>query len=338
MNKTLEERTLHAKPTRVTHAITEGVLDATNPTSNHRKAKDFLTAALVWLNAGWLAVSVLAAAFAPDVIGAHISFFETWELQVLFAVGSFAFSRIYLELVKVNESTSTLHESMNQLKDEQRNQASGIVNLGGDHAHLCLLYDVRKGALYYGSPGDVNRNILINNETFRVLLETCIDFRDQVNLTEFGLKEKSPLYALGYACSKNFANKFANYHLSRDQRQRFNLTEWLEVWRDYDSKAGFGRIDLDPIENGVFSCRVVIKDSFLMHNHQGISSPCLCKFMEGYLEGLFKNLPAATYDKFDLDVDNIRVVHLKGDCVYFSGDHHKGCVFEVSVPPREPVI
>ncbi len=214
----------------------------------------------------------------------------------------------------------------------RENLAKGIVETR-DGIYRALKYDQKKGMVYYGNIVEADRrNILLNNETIKVMLASVKDLAACEDLAKNQI-----LYGVGFAASSRFAKHFEDY-MQSEAHGEFDLTNWLGQWTEYDSNAGFGHMEVMPrsrVSGEPEVTDIVIQNSFLTHN-MSVGTPkesSLCEFMVGYIEGLLKSFSPDLYESRDLDPEGIRVTHRWEDCYLKHRNAQRGCLFCAEVNP-----
>lgn len=134
--------------------------------------------------------------------------------------------------------------------------------------NVCIRYDRELGSLEkckYKIP-----NVLLRVETFIKILE---------KLSNNGQALKN----LGKEIGEDFAGSFIN-ELAKDKKSLGDSKMVLKEWGAYDSKAGWGLIDLNNClnSNGIFSGSINVTHSIFKKNY--------CDFLEGYFEGVISKL------------------------------------------------
>ena len=209
----------------------------------------------------------------------------------------------------------------------RRQLARGVVE-HERHYYRTLTYQRDEGSLFngFGDAKDVSRNVLFSNKTINLILAEVRDIERN---------NDALLHGIGKKASGRFAAEMVSDIQKQARDSDFDLTDWLELWIEFDSDAGFGKFELENKDDWQVSRVILLKYSFL--TQYAIEDKKrdfgLCHFMTGYLEGILNSFPPTVLSPYELRPGSVRISHDVNDddqCIWAGRPQHLGCRFHLS--------
>lgn len=219
----------------------------------------------------------------------------------------------------------------------QHELARGVVDYE-KRRYRALEYDEQKGSLLNRFEDDDNhtRNVLFSNKTINLIF------------TEVEKLHRGALPAIGEAASRRFARELVESIQDSFRRHspdplKIDLLEWISLWLQFDTAAGFGRftlngkrakaaeMTLEEREQWKSDPRLILHYSFLVDD-DAAKEARLCGFMTGYIKGVLDNFPEPVLAQYGLQPHGVSVEHHMGDgnqCVCAGRHPADGCIFRL---------
>jgi hypothetical protein len=154
---------------------------------------------------------------------------------------------------------------------------------------------------------DRTRNIALRADTFSsVLFQLAGHLRNEelrLGLSEIEAKHVADqaLRQTGFVCGSNFAKKLSEKW--KDENRKLSVNKKLKEWSTFDSDVGFGVFKI--VLRGK-SSHIRLANSFL-HDTKEHSNVNVLAFIEGYVEGVIKELTDGKVEIQRMDVMKPRI-------------------------------